>query len=88
MPAPRVDMDIRLKIITPENVQVDAMVEKVTLPGASGPFVVLRNHAPLISSLRSGVIAYTAEGVASECPVRSGFVEVKDNKVTACVEIR
>ena len=79
-------MDIRLKIISPVKVLLDEMVDEVTLPGTLGPFVVLRNHAPIISSLEKGEISYMCEGVRSSCPISSGFVEVKDNVVCACVE--
>ena len=79
-------MDIRLRIISPVKLLLDEMVDEVTLPGTLGPFVVLRNHAPIISSLEQGEISYLREGERFSCPISSGFVEVKDNVVCACVE--
>ncbi len=79
-------MDIRLRIISPVKLLLDEMVDEVTLPGILGPFVVLRNHAPIISSLEQGEISYLREGVRFSCSISSGFVEVKDNVVCACVE--
>ena len=79
-------MDIRLRIISPVKLLLDEMVDEVTLPGTLGPFVVLRNHAPIISSLEQGEIAYLHEGGRFSCSISSGFVEVKDNVVCACVE--
>ena len=79
-------MDIRLRIISPVKLLLDEMVDEVTLPGTLGPFVVLRNHTPIISSLEQGEISYLREGERLSCPISSGFVEVKDNVVCACVE--
>ena len=79
--------DIRLNIITPEATLVDEMVDSVTLPGSLSQFQVLKDHAPLISSLEKGVIRYVAEGKESTLSIGSGFVEVRDNVVSVCVEL-
>ena len=47
-----------LDVISPERTLVHAAVEAVELPGTKGRFEVLLDHAPLISSLEKGVIAY------------------------------
>jgi F0F1-type ATP synthase epsilon subunit len=49
--------------------------------------MVLRNHIPLISSLVEGTVAYMSEGKESRIEVRSGFVEINDNKVVVCAEV-
>lgn len=77
-------MTIKLNIITPEGTIVDQMVDRVELPGAIGRFVVLKDHAPLISALVDGEIAYGQDG---RVHISSGFVEVADNHVLACVEL-
>ena len=66
---------------------MDQAVSAVTLPGTVGPFEVLKDHAALISSLIQGDIVYVAEGAESRLPIACGFVEVRDNKVVACVEV-
>jgi F-type H+-transporting ATPase subunit epsilon len=77
-------MTIKLNIITPEGTIVDQMVDRVELPGSIGRFVVLKDHAPLISSLVEGEIVYGQDG---RVHISSGFVEVADNHVLACVEL-
>ncbi len=60
----------------------------VAFPGAKSPFMVLDNHAPIISLLSKGVIAIengTENPVAIE--IAGGFVEIHNNEVTACVEL-
>ena len=78
---------ISLHIVSPEGTLVETTVSAVTLPGTVGPFEVLKNHAALISSLDKGDIVYVSEGVEHRLPIADGFVEVRDNKVEACVEV-
>ena len=78
---------IELHIVSPEGTLVETTVSAVTLPGTLGPFEVLKNHAALISSLDKGDIVYVSEGVEHRLPIADGFVEVRDNKVEACVEV-
>lgn len=76
-----------LDVISPERTLVHAAVESVELPGTKGRFEVLRDHAPLISSLEKGVIAYRNGESTDKVAISSGFVEVNDNHVVACVEL-
>lgn len=78
---------IFLRIMTPEKTLVEKAVSKVSLPGSRSPFMVLRNHAPLITSLEKGEVKYDSEGVEGSVAIASGFVEVKDNTVTVCAEV-
>lgn len=79
--------NIHLTILTPEKTLLEKPVSKISLPGSMGRFMILHNHAPLISSLEEGDLVYESEGVEERVHVMSGFVEVIDNKVVACVEL-
>lgn len=75
-----------LEIVTPEKVLFEGSVEYVRLPGSKAPFVVLHNHAPLISVLDKGKVVWST-GCGEECvEVAGGFAEIKDNHITVCVE--
>lgn len=78
--------NISLIVLTPENTLLEKKVSKVSLPGTKGRFMVLRNHAPLISSLEEGDIVYESEGVEYKVYITSGFADVHDNVVTVCAE--
>ena len=78
---------IQLHIVSPERTLVETTVSNVTLPGTLGPFMVLKNHAPIISSLEKGDIVYVSGGKESRLSIAEGFVEVRDNKVDVCVEV-
>ncbi len=80
--------DIILDIISPERSLVHESVGCVELPGTFGRFEVLKDHAPLISSLDKGDIVYRmGEDKEGRVSISSGFVEVCGNHVTACVEL-
>lgn len=79
--------NIHLLILSPQKKMLDQMVCKVSLPGTKGRFMVLYNHAPLISSLEEGEIVYVSDNKEGRMSILSGFVEVNNNKVTVCVEI-
>lgn len=77
---------MNLIIVSPESTIYQGEVSSVTPPGTSGAFEVLDNHAPLISSLKTGeVIIKDAEG-EKKIGILSGFVEVANNEVSICVE--
>ena len=78
--------NITLKIFTPDGILYNGEVTSVTLPGTQGVFTVLINHAPIISSLTKGKIKYMVDEDISMIDVSSGFVEVKNNIVTVCLE--
>ena len=78
---------ISLHIVSPEGKLADAKVSAVSLPGTLSPFQVLKDHGALISSLEKGEIVYVSEGKEYRFAISSGFVEVHDNQVTACVEV-
>ena len=76
-----------LKVLTPEKTLLEARVSKVSLPGSKGRFMVLRNHAPVISSLTEGDLVYELDGTESKVHVLAGFVEVNENVITVCAEV-
>ncbi|MBQ8061533.1 MAG: hypothetical protein IJ205_06315 [Bacteroidales bacterium] len=81
-------MAIHLEIISPEGKILCQDTDRVELPGVNGRFVVLKDHAPLVSSLVEGEIVFgISEGKDGVVPIFSGFVEVCENHVIACVEV-
>lgn len=76
---------MKLKIISPEKVIYKGDVERVSLPGSLGFFTVLKDHAPLVSSLVEGKIVYLEAEGEKEMEIESGVVEVRDNEVIICI---
>ena len=79
--------DIYLNITSPDTSLLGLMVSKVSLPGLGGRFTVLSGHAPMISALSEGDIEYVSGEKKSVLHIRSGFVEISDNRVSVCAEI-
>jgi F-type H+-transporting ATPase subunit epsilon len=85
-----------LEIVTPEASLVNGEVESVTVPGSNGPFQMLNNHAPIVSTLIGGKVLFKGEPQFSEgfedkftrqddgkwaLDINSGTVEMKENKI-------
>ena len=75
-----------LEILSAEENIFSGEVESVILPGSSGQFQILNNHAPIISSLKKGEIIYKENSKDNTLAVNGGIVEVLDNKVSALIE--
>ena len=77
---------LKLKIVSPERVEFQGQVSSVKVPGTMGSFEILDNHAPIISSLQTGMVEYVKDGETIQLAIMGGFVEVIRNEVSLCVE--
>ncbi len=68
---------LKLKIVTPEKLVLEEMVDQVSLPTTLGEITVLPEHIPLIAALASGDIVAFINGEHVPMAVAGGFVEVK-----------
>lgn len=78
---------IHLDLVSPERLLLSDDVDMVTMPGADGYFGVLKGHAPVMASLKPGIIEI--KGGAEDglrIFVRGGFAEVNANEVTVLAE--
>ncbi len=69
---------LQLKIVTPEKLILQEMVDQVTLPTTVGELTILPDHIPLIASLASGDVVAQTDGEYVPMAVSGGFVEVKN----------
>jgi len=78
---------VNLEILTPEKKIFEGKVVSVSVPGTKGPFTVLHNHAPIISTLTKGEIKYvTGNDHTDAFEIESGIIEVKKNKIIILVD--
>ncbi len=68
---------LQLKIVTPERLILEEMVDGVTLPTTEGEITILADHIPLIAGLASGDLVAIANGEHVPMAVVGGFIEVK-----------
>ena len=80
-------MIMYLEIITPDKKVFEGEVNLVQLPGTKGSFTLLKNHAPIISTLDKGTIKVRdVSGKEHLFNVTGGVVENLGNKVIVLVE--
>ncbi len=77
---------LKLEIVTPEKRVLDAEVDSVTVPTATGEAGILQSHAPLISALKPGVLTYAVKGNTDKLAISGGFVEVNSDMVSVLVD--
>ena len=85
-----------LEIVTPEATLLNSEVISVSVPGINGSFQMLNNHAPIVSILTNGSVKFAGDAVKIEdefqdqfteengeyvLAIKSGTIEMKDNKV-------
>ena len=63
-------------LVSPEKVLFSGEVSQVDVPGSEGDFGVLAGHAPLVTTLRPGVLVIYSEREAQRIVVDGGFAEV------------
>lgn len=78
---------IDVEIITPQKKIYNGKVISVSVPGSQSPFQILYNHAPIVSSLDTGVITLNdVESGNHFYAITSGFIELSNNKLSVLVE--
>ena len=77
---------IELEVLSPGKTVFAGKVSCVRLPGAKAPFTVLPGHAPLVSLLCKGVMTWVVAGEEQTVSIEGGFAQVRDNKLTVCIE--
>jgi F-type H+-transporting ATPase subunit epsilon len=79
--------ELKFELVAPERLLFSGAVAQVIVPGAEGEFTVLPLHAPVLSTLKPGVLTVTAlNGESERIFVRGGFVEVNPDGLTVLAE--
>ncbi len=76
----------RFNLVSPEAVLFSGEVEHVVVPGSEGEFGVLAGHAPLVSSLRPGMLKILGPGQPQRIVVTGGFAEVGPDGLTVLAD--
>lgn len=77
----------QFELVSPERLLLSRAVEMVVIPGSEGYFGVLPRHAPMISTLSSGVIdIYEGGSITEQLFVAGGFAEVTEERCTVLAE--
>jgi F-type H+-transporting ATPase subunit epsilon len=77
---------ITFDLVSPERLLLSRQVDMVTVPGTEGYMGVIAGHAPLVSTLRAGMIDMKDEGADTRFFIRGGFAEINPTKITVLAE--
>lgn len=78
---------MRIEIITPDSKIYEDEIRSVRVPGQKGSFQVLKDHAPIVSTLENGpVIIVDHAGNEIRYQINGGVIEVKMNKIILLAE--
>jgi len=74
--------ELHLEFVSPERVLFSGDVDQVDLPGAEGDLGILAGHAPLVTTLRPGIVTIYRGGAREPVVVIGGFAEVSPEGLT------
>jgi len=78
---------VNFELVSPQRLLLSEEVDMVVVPGAEGDFGVLAEHAPVISTVRPGVITvFQGNAVSERIFVAGGFAEVTPERCTVLAE--
>lgn len=76
------DKSFKLKIVTPNEVAYEGSAVSIIAPGELGYLGILKDHAPMVTTLGKGKLTSTAQdGKILEFQIEGGFLEVMKNRV-------
>ena len=77
---------LHFEFVSPESVLFSGDVDQVDLPGSEGDLGILPGHAPLVTTLRPGIVTIIREGVREPVVVVGGFAEVGPGGLTVLAD--
>jgi F-type H+-transporting ATPase subunit epsilon len=77
---------IALEVVAPDRLVFSDLVERFWLSGVSGDLGVLPGHAPLLATLKPGLLHYRVAGEERVMTVMGGFLNVQAQKATVLTE--
>jgi F-type H+-transporting ATPase subunit epsilon len=80
-------MALHFELVSPEKLVFSGSVEQVDVPGLEGDFGVLEDHAPLVATLRPGILTVHMSDGAQKIVVLGGFAEVSDKGLTIVADL-
>ena len=77
---------IAFDLVSPERLLLSIEADMVTVPGTEGYLGVMAGHAPLVTTLRAGMIDMLDDGVDTRFFIRGGFAEINATQITVLAD--
>lgn len=71
---------LKIKVVTPDKVLVDEVIDSVSIPTTSGVITVLNKHVPLVSTIKAGEMTVRKAGSGIGYAVWNGLVNVRPHR--------
>ena len=71
----------QVSLVSPEALVFSGEVDQVDLQGSEGDFGVLAGHAPIVATLRPGIVTVAAEGAKLKFVVLGGLAEFSQDRL-------
>jgi F-type H+-transporting ATPase subunit epsilon len=78
--------EMNFDLVSPERSIASFLATEVQLPGSEGDMTAMPNHAPILTTLRPGILSVSGVEGTMEYVVTGGFAEVKLDGVTVLAE--
>ncbi|MDR7869475.1 MAG: F0F1 ATP synthase subunit epsilon [Tissierellaceae bacterium] len=75
-----------LEIVTPDRLFFEGQVDMVIVRGLEGDLAILKDHSPITTPLKIGMVKIQIDGKERIAAVVQGYITVLDNKVTIVTE--
>ena len=79
--------NFHFELVSPEKLLFSGDVEQVDVPGVEGDFGVLAQHAPMVTTLRPGILTVHSAGGEQKSVVHGGFAEVSAEGLTVLADV-
>ena len=77
---------MQFELVSPERKLASVAAREVRIPGADGDLTAMPGHAPLITTLRPGILTVVSSEGTQEFAVTSGFAQIDADGVTVLAE--
>jgi len=77
---------MQFDLVSPERRLVSGQATAVQIPGADGDMTAMPDHAPVVTTLRPGILTVEMDGAEQEFAVLGGFAQVSGDATTVLAE--
>ena len=74
-------------LVSPEKLAFSGEVDQVDIPGVEGDFGVLSGHAPVVATIRPGILTVMSGGTQQKIIVLGGLAEVSEKGLTVLADV-
>lgn len=77
---------VQFDLVSPERLLASVEAKEVQIPGAEGDMTALPDHAPLITTLRPGIVTVSGPDGTQSYVVTGGFAEINPESISVLAE--